>query len=85
MSKLLQRLSDASRSGVYRASCSDEILDAADGSTLRVATVSVAGAADKSELLGRFARALEQQYFAVRRVHDDEHRDRQLGRHFLRR
>ena len=36
MSKLLQRLSDAAKSGVYRTSRSDEILDATRGSALQV-------------------------------------------------
>ena len=47
MSKLLQRLSDASKSGVYRTSRSDEILAAARGSTLHVARIDLAAAADK--------------------------------------
>lgn len=59
MSKLLQRLSDASRSGVYRASRSDEILDATQGSDLRVARVDLAGASGKEALMQRVARALE--------------------------
>ena len=59
MSKLLQRLSDASRSGVYRAPRTDDVLDAARGSALRVARVDLAGAAGKEALLERIARALE--------------------------
>jgi hypothetical protein len=59
MSKLLQRLSDASRSGVYRASRSDEILDATQDSTLRVARVDLAGASGKEALMERVARALQ--------------------------
>ena len=58
MSKLLQRLSDASKSGVYRTSRSDEILDATRGSTLCVARIELAGAADKEALIGRIAKAL---------------------------
>src|SRR5512135_103090 len=59
MSKLLQRLSDASRSGVYRASRSDEILDATKGGKLRIARIGLAGASDKDGLMERVARALE--------------------------
>ena len=59
MSKLLQRLSDASRSGVYRASRSDEILDATQDSKLRVARIDLAGASGKEALLERVARALQ--------------------------
>ena len=59
MSKLLQRLNDATKSGVYRASRADEILDATRGSGLRVSRIGLAGAADKEALLERLARALE--------------------------
>lgn len=59
MSKLLQRLSDASRSGVYRAPRADEILDAARGSRLRVSRIGLAGASGKEALMERMARALE--------------------------
>ena len=59
MSKLLKRLSDASESGVYRTSRSDEILVAAQGSDLRIVRVSLAGAPGKEALLERVARALE--------------------------
>jgi hypothetical protein len=59
MSKLLQRLSDASKSGVYRASRADEILDATQGSELMVARVSLAGAAAKDALMTRVAAALK--------------------------
>lgn len=58
MSKLLQRLSDASRSGVYRARHDRDIRDALRGSTLQVARVDLAGAAAKEALLGRIAQAL---------------------------
>jgi hypothetical protein len=58
MSKLLQRLSDAAKSGVYRTSRSDEILAAVRGSALHVARVDVAGAAGKEELIERIAQAL---------------------------
>jgi len=59
MSKLLQRLSDASRSGVYRASRTDEILDATQGSALRVLRIGLSGAAGKDALMERIARALD--------------------------
>jgi len=59
MSKLLQRLRDASRSGVYRATRGDDILDATRDSGLRVARIALAGAADKDALLDRIAAALE--------------------------
>jgi hypothetical protein len=59
MSKLLQRLSDATRSGVYRSSRSDEILDAAQGSSLRIARIGLAGASGKEALMACVARALE--------------------------
>ena len=58
MSKLLQRLSDASKSGVYRTSRSDEILAAARGSPLHVARIDLAGAVDKDAVLACFAQAL---------------------------
>lgn len=59
MSKLLQRLSDASKSGAYRASRSDEILDATQGSGLMVARISLAGASSRDALMARVAAALE--------------------------
>jgi hypothetical protein len=58
MSKLLQRLSDASKSGVYRASRTDEILDATQGSGLQVARIGLAGAASKEVLMERVASAM---------------------------
>ena len=59
MSKLLRRLSDASRSGVYRAPRVDEVLDATRGSALRVARITLADASGKSALMAQFASALE--------------------------
>ena len=59
MSKLLQRLGDASKSGVYRAQGGDDILDATRGSRLRVSRIGLAGASDKEALMERIARALE--------------------------
>jgi hypothetical protein len=58
MSKLLQRLSDPAKSGVYRSSRSDEILDATRGSKLHVVRIGLAGAADKGEVIARIAAAL---------------------------
>ena len=58
MSKLLQRLGDASKSGVYRASRADDIIDATQGSALQVARIDLAGAAGKEALMERIARAL---------------------------
>jgi hypothetical protein len=58
MSKLLQRLSDAAKSGVYKTSRIDEILAATRGSGLRVAHIDLAGNAGKAAALKRFADAL---------------------------
>jgi hypothetical protein len=59
MSKLLQRLGDASRSGVYRTARSDEILDATEGSDLRVARIGLAGATGKQAVMESVAAALQ--------------------------
>lgn len=59
MSKLLQRLSDASKSGVYRAPHTQAILDATQDSVLQVSRIGLAGAADKAALLERIAGALQ--------------------------
>ena len=59
MSKLLQRLGDASRSGVYRTARSDEILEATQGSDLRVARIGLAGATGKQAVMERVAAALQ--------------------------
>ena len=59
MSKLLQRLSDASKSGVYRAPHTQAILDATQGSTLQVSRIGLSGAAGKAALLERIAGALQ--------------------------
>jgi hypothetical protein len=58
MSKLLQRLSDATKSGVYRTSRVDEIQDALRGSALKLAGISLAGVTGKDALLARMAQAL---------------------------
>jgi hypothetical protein len=52
VSKLLARLRDASRSGVYRVAQADEILDAAR------ARIDLTGILDKEQLLMRIAAAL---------------------------
>ena len=59
MSKLLQRLSDATKSGVYRTSRSDEILDATRDSTLKIARIGLAQASARGVLMQRIAQALE--------------------------
>ena len=56
MSKLLERLQDASRSGVYRASGDEAIRDATRGSRLDLATISLSGG--KEAQLQRIAAAL---------------------------
>ena len=58
MSKLLQRLGDASKSGVYRTSRCDEILHATRGSALHVARIDVSGATGKDAVLACVAKAL---------------------------
>jgi len=57
--KLLLRLRDASRSGVYRAAHADDIVEAARGSGLRVTRVGLQRVAGKAALLERVAQALE--------------------------
>ena len=59
MGKLLQRLSDAAKSGVYRASCADEILEATRGSSLQVTRIDLAGVVGKEALMRCMARALK--------------------------
>ena len=54
----MQRLSDASKSGVYRVSRTDEILDATEGSALQVSRIPLTGAADKQALMQRIASEL---------------------------
>lgn len=59
MSKLLQRLSDASRSGLYRVASAGAIDEAVRGSPLRLWRVDLNGATDKAALLARLAAALQ--------------------------
>src|SRR6185295_4487636 len=59
MSKLLQRLNDAAKSGVYRAPRADEILDATSGSALRVTRIDLAGVTGKKALLERISGACQ--------------------------
>ena len=59
MGKLLQRLGDASRSGVYRARRADEILETVRGSPLKLVRIDLAGISGKQALLERIARALD--------------------------
>ena len=56
MSKLLERLQDASRSGVYRAGGDEAIRDATRGSRLDLVTLSLSGG--KEAQLQRIAAAL---------------------------
>ena len=58
MGKLTQRLTDAAHSGVYRAPRHDEIVDAARGTRLDLASVGLGGAPDRDTLLERLAAAL---------------------------
>lgn len=58
MSKLLARLSDAAKSGVYAASHAEDILDATAGSGLEVARIDLTGVSEKSVLLDRISAAL---------------------------
>jgi hypothetical protein len=57
--KLLARLLDPARSGVYRAPEAGAVLEAARGSRLRVARIALAPGAGKAEMLAAFARALD--------------------------
>ena len=59
MGKLLQRLRDASRSGVYRVRSDTAVLDALREGGLAAAQISLEGATSKQALLQRIATALE--------------------------
>lgn len=58
MSKLLQRLQDPSRSGVYRTSADGAITEAVHRSNVHLARIRVAKAASKKDLLDSIAAAL---------------------------
>ena len=58
MSKLLQRLRDPSRSGVYRARSAAPIRDATSGSDLDVATIALRGKEGRDAVLAALAEAL---------------------------
>ena len=58
MGKLTRRLTDPSRSGVYRAHGTVEIEDAANGTRLDIARLDLRGVADKEAMLARMARDL---------------------------
>lgn len=55
----MQRLGDASKSGVYRVSRIDEIVDATQGSALQVSRIDLSGTGDKQALMQRIAAALQ--------------------------
>lgn len=58
MGKLTQQLTDAARSGAYRAQRSEQIVDAAHGTRLDLANIDLGGAPDKEALLEKLAAAL---------------------------
>lgn len=59
MAKLVQRLQDAAKSGVYRASRVDAIEDALRASRLRLARIALQDVTDKVALLRRIAARLD--------------------------
>ena len=58
MSKLLQRLSDASKSGVYRVKTPEAVLEVLQASPLRLARISIEGSG-KPRMLAALAQALQ--------------------------
>jgi hypothetical protein len=58
MGKLLGRMKDASRSGVYRATADPVVLEVAGEASLEVVAVSLAAAGDKEGLMKTLAEAL---------------------------
>ena len=58
MAKLIQRLQDVGKSGVYRASRVDAIEDALRGSRLSLARIGLRGVTEKPALLRRIAATL---------------------------
>ena len=59
MSKLLERLSDASKSGVYRSTTGAVIAEACRGSDLRISGIDFKGVKNKADLLSRVASSLD--------------------------
>lgn len=59
MSKLLQRLSDAAKSGVYRAPHGRDITQSLRGGPLRLARIDLGGVAARDALLAAIAAALD--------------------------
>jgi hypothetical protein len=59
MGKLVERLKDASRSGVYRVRSDATVLDALQEGGLSPVSIVLEGAATKAELLQRMAQALK--------------------------
>jgi RNAse (barnase) inhibitor barstar len=59
MGKLIDRLKDPTRSGVYRARRVDDVFDATRGSDLDIARIALHGVRDKPALLEAVARVLE--------------------------
>ena len=58
MAKLIERLQDPKKSGVYRASRVDEIADAVRGSKLNFARIALQGITEKTALLHKIASEL---------------------------
>lgn len=56
--KLLQRLQDPSRSGVYRTAGDAEVVDALRGGRPRISRIELAGVSKKQALLSRLAESL---------------------------
>jgi hypothetical protein len=69
MSKLLQKLQDHTRSGVYRTTRTDEIQDSVRGSDVRVAHVALSG---PEAIYSAFASALGMSAFEGRGVTVEE-------------
>ena len=59
MSKLLERLSDASKSGVYRVTRADAVLEVLPGNGLKLARVKLRQGDAKERMLSTLAQALD--------------------------
>ena len=59
MGKLLERLKDASRSGVYRVRADAPVLEALGEAGVSAVKIVLGGAATKADVLQRIARTLE--------------------------